>query len=153
MTDDLSLQKRLAADVLKVGLARVRFDPARLNDIKQAITKEDIRLLVKNGGISSVQKKGVSRVRARKTIVQKRKGLRKGPGSSEGKKTARNPRKEAWMAKVRAQRRFLKELKTNGILSSSAFKELYRKSKGGFFRSIRHIKLVMNERKMTEEKR
>jgi len=146
MTYDLTLQKRISAATLKVGVTRVRFDPARLHDIKQAITKEDIRQLIRDGSISAIPEQGVSRVRARKHATQRRKGLRKGKGSMEGKATARNPSKSAWMTKVRAQRSFLKELKQKGIITSEGFRELYRKSKGGFFRSVRHIKLVMNER-------
>ncbi len=145
MTYDLTLQKRLAGDVLSVGPKRIRFDPARLNDIKAAITKTDIRGLVRSGVISAIPVKGVSRVRARKNAVQRSKGLRKGPGSHEGKATARAPGKDLWMAKVRAQRKFLKQLKDDGVLTPASFKQLYRRSKGGYFRSIRHIKLFMNE--------
>ena len=42
----LNVQKRLAAQILKCGRNRVRFDPDRLEDIKEAITKTDIRSLI-----------------------------------------------------------------------------------------------------------
>lgn len=145
---DLSLQKRIAADVLKATPKRVRFDPARLNDVKAAITKEDIRTLVMDGIITAVPIRGVSRVRARHIANQRSKGLRKGPGSREGKATARNPSKDAWMTKVRAQRNFLKELKDKGIITNTTYRHLYLKSKGGFFRSVRHIKIYVNERSL-----
>ncbi len=150
MAYDLTLQKRLSADVLKATQKRVKFDPSRLNDIKAAITKEDIRELVREGLISAEPIKGVSRVRARKNAVQRSKGLRKGAGSREGKSTARNPSKEAWMRKVRAQRNFIKELKDKSILTSEGYRLLYRKVKGGYFRSVRHIKLYMNENNMVK---
>lgn len=150
MTIDLTLQKRISAQLLKVGQQRVRFDPARLNDIKAAITKEDIRSLIKEDAIKALPKKGVSRVRARKQAVQRSKGLRKGAGRREGTAGARNPSKKVWMAKVRVQRKFLKELKEKSLLTTANFRELYRKSKGGFFRSVRHIKLYMNERGMVK---
>ena len=146
MAYDLTLQKRLASRVLKAGLKRVNFDPARLNDIKAAITKEDIRQLVGEGAISAVPVKGISRGRARKFAVQRAKGLRKGPGSRKAKPTARVPSKDTWMARVRAQRALLAELKKGGVLTTEGHKDLYRKSKGGFFRSVRHLKLYMNER-------
>lgn len=141
----LKLQKRLAATVLNCSPKRVVFDPARLEDIKEAITKTDIRLLVGEGAIAERPEKGVSRVRANKRKRQKSKGLRRGEGSRKGKATARRPKKQAWMDGIRAQRKFLKYLKGNNLLKPGAFKELYVKSKGGFFRSIKHIKLHIHE--------
>ena len=108
----------------------------------------DIKILIADGFISATPKKGVSRGRARHIAAQRSKGLRKGAGSKEGKATARNPSKLEWMNKVRAQRTFLKELKTKGIISQETYQQLYKKSKGGFFRSVRHIKIVLNEQNM-----
>ena len=148
MTFDLQLQKRLAGSVLKAAPKRVRFDPSRLHDIKAAITKADIKTLVTEGIIHAIPVRGVSRSRARKIAKQRAKGLRKGPGSREGKATARMPAKESWMNKIRAQRTFLKELKQKKIVTTEAFKTLYAKSKGGYFRSVRHIKIYMNEQNL-----
>ena len=39
-------QKRLAAQLLKCSEKRIRFDPDKLSDIKEAITKIDIRGLI-----------------------------------------------------------------------------------------------------------
>jgi large subunit ribosomal protein L19e len=148
MTFDLQTQKRLAGTILKAAPKRVRFDPARLNDIKAAITKHDIKALINQGVISAIPKKGVSRGRAKHNASQRAKGLRKGPGSKEGKATARNPSKAAWMAKVRAQRKFLLELREKKILSLENYRTLYTKSKGGFFRNVRHIKVYLNEQNL-----
>jgi large subunit ribosomal protein L19e len=141
----LKLQKRLAANILHCSPKRVVFDPARLEDIKEAITKTDIRLLVGERAVSKRPQKGVSRGRANKQKIQKSKGLRKGAGSRKGKATARRPTKQAWMDGIRAQRKFLKHLKDNALIKHEAFKELYSKSKGGYFRSIKHIKLYLTE--------
>jgi large subunit ribosomal protein L19e len=148
MTFDLTLQKRLAGSILKAAPKRIRFDPARLNDIKAAITKMDIATLIADGTISQIPARGVSRVRARFNAKQRAKGLRKGPGSKEGKATARAPTKIEWMHKVRAQRAFLQELKTKGIITGENFRSLYSKSKGGYFRSVRHIKIYLNEQNL-----
>jgi large subunit ribosomal protein L19e len=148
----LAVQKRLAADVMKCSPKRVHLTPERSADIKEAITKADIRGLVAQGIISEIQKKGVSRARAKHRADQRRKGLQRGPGKRKGKKTAIVPRKEAWMAKVRTQRIFLKELRANGVVDQVAFKSLYRKSKGGFFRNKRHIKIYMNEHDLVQKK-
>jgi len=148
MTFDLTLQKRLAGQVLKAAPKRVRLDPARLNDIKAAITKRDIAGLIAEGAISAIPARGVSRVRARINATQRSKGLRKGPGRKEGKATARAPMKQEWMNKVRAQRAFLQELKEKGIITGVTFRSLYSKSKGGYFRSTRHIKIYLNEQNL-----
>lgn len=144
----LTLQKRLAAIVMKCSAKRVIFDPARLEDIKEAITKTDIRLLVGEGAIKERQKKGVSRVRANKRKIQRAKGLRKGGGHRKGKATARESKKEVWMRTVRAQRTFLKKLRF--YLEPTVFRQLYAKSKGGFFRSINHIKIYVRENNMID---
>jgi large subunit ribosomal protein L19e len=145
MTFDLKTQKRLAGIVMKASPKRIKFDPARLHDIKAAITKHDIKQLINQGVINVEQKKGISRSRAKKIAIQRSKGLRSGPGSKEGKATARNPSKAAWMAKIRAQRTFLADLKEKKIVSLQGYRNLYLKSKGGFFRNVRHIKIYINE--------
>ena len=142
----LKLQKRLAADIQGCSEKRILFDKARLEDIKEAITKLDIRSLISDGAIKEKPVKGVSRVRARKTALQKRKGKRKGAGSKKGKSTARLTKKEAWIRKIRIQRKFLKELRDKGLVNKNSYHSLYSKSKGGFFRNKRHIKLYIEER-------
>jgi large subunit ribosomal protein L19e len=144
----LKLQKRLAADVMGCSPKKIVFDPARLEDIKEAITKTDIRLLIGDGTITVLPKRGVSRARARETHTQKRRGLRRGAGSRKGTSTARHPKKRAWINKIRAQRDFLKELKDKTIVTQEVYKDLYHKAGGGFFRSIKHIKIFMDERNL-----
>ncbi len=147
----LDTQKRLAAVILKCSPSRVKFDPSRSADIKEAITKQDIRALISEGLIIKMQEVGVSRVRARKKAIQRAKGLQRGPGKRKGKKTATLPAKQVWMSRVRVQRVFLKDLREKKIIDATAFKNLYHKSKGGFFRSKRHIKLYMNEHKLVKK--
>jgi len=143
----LDNQKRLAAQILKCSEKKIRFDPDRLSDIKEAITKVDIKGLIKDKAIRKVHAKGVSRGRARKRLVQRRKGKQKGPGSRKGGRSARFPRKREWINKIRAQRGLLRKLKEKKIIDDKLYRELYLKSKGGFFRSRRHIKLYLEERK------
>ncbi len=143
----LNNQKRLAAQVLKCSKKRVILDPDRSTEIKEAITKADIRGLIKDNAIKKVNAKGVSRGRARKRIVQRRKGKQRGEGTKKGSRGARIPKKREWINKVRAQRVLLKKLKENKIIDDKLYRELYSKSKGGFFRSRRHIKMYLEERK------
>lgn len=141
----LRVQKRLASQVLNCSPKRVWFDDTRLEDIKQAITKHDIRLLVGDKAIKEKPMNSTSKVRVRKLKIQKSKGRRKGPGSKKGKVNARLGLKNLWMIKVRVQREFLKELLTKKIITRKAYRELYLKSKGGYFRSKRHVKLFLDE--------
>lgn len=141
----LSSQKRLAAQLLKVGKTRVRFDNAKLPDIKEAITKADIRNLILKGIIKAKPVKSVSRFRARKLKTQKRKGRRKGPGSKKGTAKARVPKKKSWMSKVRVQRFFVKNIKSKNKISLGTYRKLYKMIKGNVFRSKRHIKLYLEE--------
>ncbi|MBW3013135.1 50S ribosomal protein L19e [Candidatus Woesearchaeota archaeon] len=148
----LTVQKRLAAQILKCSPSRIWADPENLETIKEAITKQDIRTLISNGLINKKQKTNVSRVRARKRLVQKRKGRQKGHGRRKGKESARLPDKKIWMASVRGQRMFLKELKSKSLVGVTDYRKLLLKVKGGFFRSRSHLKLYINESGMIKKK-
>ncbi|MDD5177739.1 MAG: 50S ribosomal protein L19e [Candidatus Nanoarchaeia archaeon] len=144
----LGPQKRLAAILLKVGVNRVRFNQDRLDDIKEAITKEDLRALIREKAIFKDQTNSQSRGRARKDLIQKRKGRGKGPGRKKGKKGARTNKKEDWMNRIRSQRQIIRTLKDKKQISNKDYRDLYLKSKGGFFRSKRHIIMYMEEKKL-----
>lgn len=148
----MKAQRRLAADVMKCSPKRVWFDPARLDEIKEGITKFDIRNLIKDGAIFEKPVQPTSRSGARRRLIQKRKGRLKGPSSRKGKKTARLPKKENWMKKIRLMREFLRELRDKGIITKKDYRMLYLKAKGGFFRSKRHIKLYIEERGLAKKK-
>jgi len=145
-------QKRLAAQILKGSKHRIWFDRSRLEEIKEAITKADIRSLIKKGAISIKPIVGSSKVRVRLLKEQKKKKKRKGHGSRKGKSNARHNQKTTWMNSVRLQRSLLKDLKKKGMITKKIFRELYMKSKGGFFRSERHLKLYMNEHNLIIKK-
>ncbi len=147
----LDVQRRLSAQLLKCGRNRIKFDPNRLDDIKEAITKSDIRLLIKERAISKSPVKNTSRFWARKIKEQKSYGKQKGFGSRKGKKSSRLNPKRAWINKVRLQRSFIKSLRNQRIITSSAYNELYMKTKGGFFRSIRHLKLYTQEKGLVKK--
>ncbi|MGB9683951.1 MAG: 50S ribosomal protein L19e, partial [Candidatus Bathyarchaeales archaeon] len=108
------------------------------------ITREEIRKLIHEGVIKPLKEKGVSRARARLVHEKKKKGLRRGSGSRSGAGKARISKKEAWMKRVRALRKRLRELKDSKIITESTYRELYSMVKSGRFESIadmeRHIK-------------
>lgn len=144
----LVVQKRIASDVMKCSGKRIKFDLDRITDIKEAITKADVRSLVKEGAIKKLQKKGVSRVRAKKRQIQRSKGRQKGKGKRKGTAKARTPKKDAWMKKIRHQRSFIKELKEKSLVTNQVYRMLYLKTKGGFFRSKNHLKNYLDENKL-----
>ena|SRR3989344_2740002 len=150
---NLKTQRRIAAKLLKVGINRVRFDPEMLTEIKEAITKSDIRSLIKKGAIMAMHYHSQSRFRVRKKLEQKRKGRGKGQGSRRGKKTARLASKKVWMNKIRLQRSFLRNLKEKNLIDTKIYRDLMHKAKGGFFRSKRHIKLFIEEHNLIKEKK
>ena len=147
----MKIQKRLAAQILKTSPRKIRFDTDRLEEIDEAITKQDVRMLIKEKAITRIQDKGISNARSKKLKQQKSKGRRKGAGSRKGKRTARLPRKRKWINNIRSQRRLLKKLKENEKIAPKTYRDLYNKSKGGFFRDTRHIKLYVKENELIQD--
>ncbi|MBC8444130.1 50S ribosomal protein L19e [Candidatus Woesearchaeota archaeon] len=141
----LTAQKTISAKLLNCSKKRVIFDIERLDEIKEAITKADLRSLIKDKAITAKPVQGISRFRAKKRQIQKNKGKQKGQGSRKGKKTARLPKKKIWMNKIRLQRKFLKEIKDKKVIEGKTYRDLRSKSKGGFFRSKRHIKIFLDK--------
>jgi|TARA_B100001964_G_C14251510_1_gene610164 large subunit ribosomal protein L19e len=141
----LRIQKRLAAQILKSSEKNIWLDSNRLDEIKEAITKADVKSLIKDKAIRSKEKKGISGYRTRKRKEQKSKGRRKGVGSIKGSKGARLSKKRGWINHIRVQRVFLQNLRDKDVIDRSSYRSLYMKSKGGFFRSKRHIKIYMQE--------
>ncbi|WP_224448961.1 50S ribosomal protein L19e [Haloprofundus salilacus] len=133
---DLSAQRRMAADVLDVGKSRVWFDPDEQSEIAEAITREDIRDLVDSGTIRATDAKSNSRGRARERQAKRDYGHRSGPGTRKGKAGARRDSKDEWMSRIRAQRSRLKELRDDGPLNRTQYRELYNKASGGEFESV-----------------
>ena len=136
---DLSAQKRLAADELDVGQNRVWFDPERQSDLADAITREDVRELIDEGAIRSKEEQGNSRGRARERQKKKAYGHQKGAGSRKGKAGARNNEKKDWESRIRAQRNRLRELRDDGTLTSTQYRDLYNKAGGGEFESVADV--------------
>ena len=141
--------KRLAADILGVGVSRVRISPEAQDRILEAVTREDVKALIDEGLIWAEHKKGVSRGRWREKHVKKKIGRRRGHGSKKG---PRLDEEEAWKNKVRSMRRFLNTLKRRGLIEPATWRMLYRMVKGNYFRDLRHLKTYINEHNLAKEK-
>ncbi|ESP88910.1 50S ribosomal protein L19e [Candidatus Halobonum tyrrellensis] len=136
---DLSAQRRLAADVLDVGESRVWLNPEAQDELADAITREDIREQVEQGNVREEDAKSNSRGRARERDEKRSYGHRTGPGSRKGKAGGRQDTKSDWVARIRAQRARLKELRDDGPLDRSQYRELYDKASGGEFEDVRRL--------------
>jgi large subunit ribosomal protein L19e len=141
---DLKGQRRLAAQILKIGQNRVWINPERMDDVEGAITREEVRKLIHEKIIVSLPEKGVSRSRAKIIRVKKALGRRSGPGSVTGAGHAKLTKKDAWMIKIRSLRRKLRELKASRVITEKTYTQYYRMAGSGRFNSIaeleRHLK-------------
>lgn len=145
---NLKVQKKIAGKLLKASPNRIRFDVNSFDQIKEAITRHDVRALIENGVISKINKAGTSRTRANYIRLQKSKGKRKGLGSRKGTANARLNNKESWIIKVRSLRNYIHDLKQKNKISVQDYRLLYRKIKGGFFRSLSHLNLYLTEKEL-----
>ncbi len=141
----LSLQKRLASKMLKVGKSRVWMDTEHREEIKNAITRADIRKMINHGYIKAKSKK------IKRTKVEKNK--KKGPGSRKGDAGARTIGKEKWMNTVRPLRKMIKELKDQKKVDGKTYRKLYLQIKSGAFRSRSHLRLYLKQRGIVSEDR
>jgi large subunit ribosomal protein L19e len=107
-----------------------------MEDAEAAMTREEIKKLIHEGVIKRLPEKGISHARARIVHEKKKKRRRSGPGSRSGSARAKISKKEAWMSKIRALRRRLRELKANKIVTESTYRKLYRLASSGGFVSV-----------------
>lgn len=148
---NLRPKRSIAAGILKCGENRVWINPTRAADVAAAITKADIRRLINEGVIRARPALGVSRVRARAILEQKRKGRRKGPGSRKGAKFSRAGRKRLWISRIRALRKEMRRLKTEGTITPTEYRRLYYLADSGVLRSKAHLLLQVQKMKAKKE--
>lgn len=143
----MQTQKRLAAALMKVGENRVRLFAGAKEEVAMAITRADVRKLISKGYVFAVPVNSTSRGRIRKNKAQKKKGRQKGHGRRKGKKTARAPKKQQWMKKIRALRRALLKLRHSQEVSPSNYRKLYIRAKSGTVRDKAHLTQLIKKQK------
>jgi large subunit ribosomal protein L19e len=126
---NLTKKKELAAKALKVGKNRIRFDVESLNQIKEAITKEDIKGLSVEGIISVKPVKGRKKVTKRKT--------RRGPGKIKKKV---NNRKQVYVKITRKLRAYIMRLRDKRIIESDLYWDLRKRIRMRDFKSLGSMK-------------
>ena len=140
--------RRIASEIMGMGESKIRFKTESLAKIEEALTREDVRTLIREGDITAVSKRGVSRVRARKKTAQKRKGRRSGTGSRKGTFATRTGDKLAWMAKIRAQRKLLRRFVESGRIPDESTRKIYLMVKGNAFKGVKVFETYLKDNKL-----
>ncbi len=148
---NLSTQKKISAKILKCGESRVWMSPDAGEKIKQAITRRDVRGLIKDGLVRKLPEKKSNRLGPKSRMIQTAKGRRSGYGSRKGAIGARARKKEKWLKIIRPQRSLLKSLKKEKKLLKN-YGTLYKQIKGGMFRSKHHLMSHLEEHKLANIK-
>lgn len=148
---DVSLQRRLAAEILGVGESRVRMDPSRLGDIAQAITREDVKRLIDEGAIWVEPEHGIAGYSSRIRHEKRRRGHRRGPGKKEGSRVARAGDKDEWVNRIRKIRTFLRYLRDKKIIDRKTYRRLYMLAKGGYFSTFSALKLYLRDQGIVKD--
>ena len=136
--------KRLAADILKVGRSRVWIDPENIDRAMEAMTREDVKILIREKIVRKKPANNISRGRKRS-----KRGKRRGAGSKKGIVLNRKTR---WMIKIRSQRNFLRLLRRRRIINKTVYRRLYRMAKGGAFNTKAQIKNYIKEKELARRR-
>jgi large subunit ribosomal protein L19e len=141
---NLNKKRRLAAEALQVGRNRIVFNPQNLNEIKEAITKQDIKALHEEGAIL------IAPIQGRKTVEKRTR--KRGPGKIKMKILNRKQNYVKLTRKLRAYVRYLKE---NNALSKETYYDVRKKIKNKLFKSKANLKeyLKMIETAIKSEKK
>jgi large subunit ribosomal protein L19e len=125
---NLRNKKQLAARVLGIGVNRVIFDSSRLDEIKESLTRQDIKDLLKSRAVTIREARG-----KRKTI---KRTTRRGEGK---RKKIVGKRKKEYMILVRKLRKTLKNLKNAGTITNESYKALRKKVRAKAFKSRAYL--------------
>ena len=141
---NLRAKKRLVSRITGVGIHRIRFDGDHLDDIADAITRDNIRSLITANTIKVKPIVGTSRGRAQAKRIQKGKRGTK-QGSKKGRKGARVGKKEVHITKVRALRYRLKVYRDRKEITNKEFWDLYKMVGGNTIRNVAHLRSLIEE--------
>jgi len=132
----LDKKKALASKVFGVGKERIIFVEPRLGEIKEAITKEDIRNLQADDAI----------------IIKEMKGKKARGKNNQKKKSAGNirqnvrKRKREYITITRKLRRYTAELKKKKIITQDKFIDINKKIKNRNFKNKNQLKEYLEQK-------
>lgn len=132
---NLANKKELAARTFNVGKDRIIFLESRMSEIKEAITKQDLKDLRNDGAILIKEKQG------RRKVEKKRS---RSPGNI--RKNV-NTRKQDYVIMTRKLRNYVSNLKRRGEISREESLDLRKKIRNKFFRSKAHLKEFLGGKK------
>lgn len=142
-------QRRIAAEILKVGENRIWLDPEDTDAISSAITRGEIRKLIHEGAIRRLPETGSSRGRTRALKLKRKAGRRTGLGSRKG---ASIRRKTQWVLRIRAIRDRLRELRDKRMIPTQIYRKLLLMAKGGSFRNSSHLDEYVETHKLARRR-
>jgi large subunit ribosomal protein L19e len=142
-------QRRLAAELLKVGTSRIWVDPEDTDRVSSAITREEIRKLIHEGSIRRLPQTGISRGRKRLRRHELLAGRHKGPGSVKGHAKQSKMR---WVVRIRSIRRRLRSLRDKRFITTQVYRKLSMMAKGGTFRSAAHLDEYIETHKLSRRR-
>jgi len=140
----VSFQKKLAAKILKVGVSRVWLDPKKMKDVEKAITRIDVKKLIKKNAVKALPEK---------LNMPKERRKKKGIGSRKGSKFSIWSKKRRWIHAVRPLRKMLSELKTSNQIDNPTYKKMRLMVKGGMFRSKHHLRIYLEQHDLMKVKK
>jgi len=141
---NLKTKRRLVARILGVGANRIKFDSEHLDDVADAITRDNIRSLLTANIIEIRPIKGTSKGRAHHKKSQRRKRGTK-QGSKKGAKGTRIGKKQVYVRKIKALRHRLKVSKGRKEITNQDYWKLYRQVGGNQVRNVAHLRTLIEE--------
>ncbi len=141
----VKFSRRAASQILGRGENALKLRPESMEEIRKAITRDDVRKLIESGAIVAIKPKSELHKKA------KSEHRKRGPGKRRGSLNARRGR--VWEKKVRSQRLLLKRLKLMKKLDNQTFKRYYLLAKGNAFPDKRSLLLHLSDEgiKVSEE--
>nr|HPJ87172.1 50S ribosomal protein L19e [Candidatus Pacearchaeota archaeon] len=129
---NLRSKKQLAANTFGVGKSRIMFVNERIEEIKEAITKQDMRNLLQDGAI----------------IIKEVKGRSKNVGKKKKRKFSKrrknvNTRKKDYVILTRKLRKLIADRKQKGEINKEEEKKLRNRIRNKMFKSKAHLKEYM----------
>ena len=122
-------KKALVARALNLGKKRIIFNSQRLSEVKEAITKQDIKDLLSSGAISIREVKG-------RKIITKRKGRRR---AGSFRKKVKNS-KRRYMILTRKFRAHLKNLRSKDKITKDEYIKLRKEISASLFKDLSRLK-------------
>ena len=125
----LERKKELVSRALGIGKGRVRFNNDRLAEVKEAITKQDMKDLLESGAVYILPVSG------RKAIVRRER--RRTTGKIRMKVV---DKKRRYITLTRKFRKYLVALRNQSKVNEEVYQKIRREIKASAFKDINHFK-------------